>query len=212
MGPDPRLPDWNRRMHSLLGLYLLCCLWLFALTGLLLNHSWSFTEFWAKRKTTTTERSFARPPSGSPLEQAQHLLLQWDLKGEIHWLAIPPDTRRLDFRVLRPGRQIEIRADLAAARATLVQTDVNAWGLLRALHTFTGQRRNDRANERDWIVTSVWAWSMDAIAVGVLALVAGGIVAWLGRPGRFLTGLAALGSGTLACGWLVFGLRWFASP
>src|SRR5262245_57781806 len=47
---------WNRKLHYYAGLYLLLFLWLFAFTGLLLNHSWQFAEFWPQRKQSTVER------------------------------------------------------------------------------------------------------------------------------------------------------------
>ncbi|HEX6070876.1 MAG TPA: hypothetical protein VFZ18_13670, partial [Longimicrobiaceae bacterium] len=40
------LRSWTRRLHYYLGLYFLLFIWLFSLTGLLLNHSdWGFAEF-----------------------------------------------------------------------------------------------------------------------------------------------------------------------
>ena len=41
---------WNRRVHYYLGLFLLFFIWLFAFTGLLLNHPrWQFAQFWPNR-------------------------------------------------------------------------------------------------------------------------------------------------------------------
>jgi hypothetical protein len=37
---------WNRRVHYYLGLYLLFFIWLFAFTGVLLNHPrWQYAQF-----------------------------------------------------------------------------------------------------------------------------------------------------------------------
>ena len=48
------LRTWNRRLHYFLGLYFIFFVWLFALTGLLLNHGqWKVAEFWPNRKTST---------------------------------------------------------------------------------------------------------------------------------------------------------------
>lgn len=207
MSQETRYTRWNRRLHYFLGLYFLFFVWLFALTGLLLNHGWSFAEFWPTRKIATAERSIVPPPAAPPLEQARHLMRQLDVSGEIQWLAAKPDATRLEFRVMRPGRQLEIKADLAATRATLQQTDLNGWGFARILHTFTGVRQNDRLNDRDWLVTTLWAWSMDAVALGLVVMVVTGLLLWARQPGKRLPGLLALGSGTLACGWLLFALR-----
>jgi hypothetical protein len=66
------LKVWNRKLHYYLGLYLLFFVWLFALSGLLLNHSsWKFAEFWGNRKQATYERAITMPSSGSDLAQAR---------------------------------------------------------------------------------------------------------------------------------------------
>lgn len=49
---------WNRRIHNYVGLYFLVFIWLFALSGLLLNHSdWTFAEFWPSAKNRPALRS-----------------------------------------------------------------------------------------------------------------------------------------------------------
>lgn len=199
---------WYRRLHYFLGLYFLFFIWLFALTGLLLNHSWLFAEFWPQRKVTTAERAIQRPTSDVPLEQAREVMRQLGVAGEIQWLATKPDATRLEFRVTRPGLQFDLKADWPQARATVQRTEVNAWGVTRVLHTFTGVRANDPKNERDWIVTKLWAYSMDAVAVGLVVMVVSGLVMWLALPGKRVWGCVALASGVLVCGWFVFGLRW----
>ena len=57
-GKSPKAPRfragverWNRKLHFYFGLFLLFFTWLFAFTGLLLNHpTWSFAESWTNRK------------------------------------------------------------------------------------------------------------------------------------------------------------------
>jgi len=204
---SPNLALWNKRLHYFLGLYFLFFIWLFALTGLLLNHAWNFTEFWPNRKVTTSERTIAVPAAGSPLEQARAVMRQLDLTGEIQWLATKPDAQRLEFRVTRPGTQFDLKVDWPQARATVQRTAINAWGATRSLHTFTGVRMNDRQNERDWIVTTIWAYAMDAVAVGLAVLVLSGLVMWYTLPAKRTWGALALFTGGLVCGWVVFALR-----
>ena len=208
MSSNANYGRWNRRLHYYLGLYFLFFIWLFALTGLVLNHSWALTEFWPQRKVTTTEATIRRPASEIPIEQARDLMRQLGVAGEIQWLATKPDATRLEFRVTRPGLQFDFKADWAQSRATVQRTDVNAWGTTRILHTFTGVRAGDPKNERDWIVTKLWACSMDAVAVGLVIMVASGVVMWLGLPGKRAWSIVALGSGVAVCGWFLFGLRW----
>ncbi len=199
---------WNRRLHFYLGLYFLFFVWLFALTGLLLNHgSWSFADFWPNRKVANDEHAFVAPPGGAPLDQAHDLMRQFAIAGEIQWLTTRPDPNRFEFRVSRPGTNFEIQADLKTARAKIQRTDVNTWGIMRALHTFTGVRLGDRQNQRDWSLTTLWALAMDAVAAGLVVLVLSGVVMWWVLPGRKLSGAIALIVGVLVCGWFVVGLR-----
>lgn len=202
---------WNRKLHYYLGLYLLFFAWLFALTGLLLNHSWSFSEFWQNRKTSASERQIEISADGSPLDQVREVMGQLEVGGEIQWLATRPDATRSEFRVGRPSLQLDTKADLKNARATVQRTEVNTWCIVRTLHTFTGVRMTDPKNERDWTLTSVWALSMDAVAARLVVMVISGVVMWYGLPGKKLWGAVALVCGVLACGWFVVGLRWFCA-
>ena len=210
MVSEKTFSDLNRRLHFYLGLYFLFFVWLFALTGLMLNHGhWKFTEFWPNRKISNSERAIVTPPAGTSLDTAKDLMRQLGLAGEIQWVATQRDATKLNFRVTRPGMNAEIKADLAAAKATVERADLNAWGVLHMLHTFTGVRVNDANNQRDWILTTVWALSMDAVAAGLLVMVASGLVMWLGLTGKRRWGAVALATGTLACAWFVVGLRLF---
>lgn len=203
---------WNRRLHFYLGLYFLFFIWLFALTGLLLNHgSWKFAEFWPNRKVATDERAFQPPAAAAPLDQARDLMHQFAITGEIQWLTTRPDPNRFEFRVSRPGTNFEIQADLKTSRAKIQRTELNAWGVMHTLHTFTGVRLGDAKNQRDWILTTVWALAMDAVATGLAVMVLSGIVLWLALPGKRLGGIVALVAGVLVCGWFVIGLRLFAA-
>ncbi|MSU48126.1 MAG: hypothetical protein EXS37_03390 [Opitutus sp.] len=199
---------WNRKLHYYFGLYFLFFVWLFALTGLLLNHgAWKFAEFWPGRNVSTMERTLEAPPAGSTLDVAREVMRQAGIAGEIQWLTTPADAARLDFRVARPGLQFEIKADFQNRRATIQRTEVNAWGVMHFLHTFTGVRANDAKNTRDWIVTKAWAFSMDAVAVGLLAMVVSGLFMWFGLPAKRAWGIVALASGIVSCGWFVLGWR-----
>ena len=200
---------WNRRLHFYIGLFLLFFVWLFAFTGLLLNHQWSFAEFWPNRKQTTFERAIQRPAAGSDLAQAQNILVQLGLTGEIEWTSARADSGRLDFRASRPGHVFEIKTDLDRERAAVQRIDVNAWGMMRALHAFTGVRSGDARNQRDWILTSIWAFSMDVVAAGLLVMVFGSYYMWWRLPQKRAWGLVALVFGWMACAWLVAGLRLF---
>ena len=199
---------WNRKLHFYIGLFLLFFLWLFAFTGLLLNHpKWTFADFWPTRKQTTFEKAIERPPAGSDLARAQNILVQLGIAGEIEWTSAQDDSWRLNFRVSRPGRTFEIKADLDRQRVSVQRIDVNAWGVMRILHTFTGVRAGDSRNQRDWVLTTVWALSMDAVAAGLLMMVFGSYFMWWRLPKKRVGGLIALMSGWMVFFLFVVGLR-----
>lgn len=203
------LKVWNRKVHYYLGLYLLLFVWLFAFSGLLLNHSnWKFAEFWGNRKEATYERPIAVPVPGNDLVQANDLMRQLEISGEIEWTATRKDDSRLDFRVSRPGHIFEIKADFQQKQATVKRIDLNAWGVMRLLHTFTGVRMNDSRNERDWILTSVWAFTMDAVAAGLILMVLSSLYMSYELVQKRFLGTIILSLGLLICGLFCFGLRW----
>jgi hypothetical protein len=94
-----------------------------------------------------------------------------------------------------------------AGHVALEQTDINGWGLIRVLHTFTGVRTGDTRNDRDWLLTTVWALCMDAVALGMSLMVLSGLYLWTRVPGKRKLGFAALLSGLAASAIFVLGLR-----
>jgi hypothetical protein len=198
---------WNRKLHLYLGLYFLVFLWLFAVSGLLLNHTWSFAEFWSQRRQSTTDHSITRPVGGTDLDRAQDLMQQLALAGEVEWTTTPSRPDRFDFRIVRPGRILEVKADFRDLKAVVNETRVNGWGILRSLHTFTGVRSASAGEERDWWLTYIWSFSMDAVAFGLILLVISSLVMACEQRSRGIPAGLALGLGLLVCAFFVFGLR-----
>jgi hypothetical protein len=200
---------WNRKLHYYLGLYFLFFIWLFALSGLLLNHGgWTFAQFYPNRKVSTSEHAIDPPASTSDLEQARAVMRQMSIEGEIAWTGPRSDPTRLDFNASRPGRVYQVQADLAQGRARITVTQYNGWGFVRTLHTFIGVSPDDPRNQRDWLLTWVWALSMDAVAVGIILMVVSSLYMWWGLREKRSPGIAALGLGILTCGLFAAGLRW----
>ncbi|MGH9723370.1 MAG: hypothetical protein ACRD8O_24425 [Bryobacteraceae bacterium] len=211
-----RAPDsaaiWNRKTHYYLGLYFLFFLWLFAFTGLLLNHSsWKFAEFWPNRKVSGFERQVEAPRSGSDLDRARDVARQLGITGEIEWAASKPDSTLREFRVNRPGHNFVVTVNQDVNRANVQHTEINPWGVMRVLHTFTGLRAGDTRNQRDWILTTVWALSMDAVSAGLVVMVLSGLYMWYGLPSKRKSGMVAFVLGTMTCGVFVAGIRWLYS-
>jgi hypothetical protein len=200
---------WNRKLHYYLGLYFLFFIWLFALSGLLLNHGgWAFAQFYPNRKVSTSERTISIPESTSDLDQARSVMRHVGIEGQIAWTGPRSGPERLDFNASRPGRVYQVQADLVRGRARITVTQYNGWGIVRALHTFVGVSPDDPRNQRDWLLTSVWALSMDAVAAGIILMVLSSLYMWWGLKEKRLPGIAAVALGTLTCGLFVTGLRW----
>ena len=129
---------WNRRVHFYLGLYLLFFTWLFAFTGLLLNHPrWQFAQFWPNRIQSTTEHTVGSVTTGADLDRAREVMRQLGIDGEVQWPATQPANGPFTFQVSRPGLVVDVKADLLTGRATMQRTQLNAWGVMHVLHTFT---------------------------------------------------------------------------
>lgn len=200
---------WNRRLHYYIGLSLLFFCWLFAFTGLLLNHpKWQFAQFWPNRIQSSTLRDFRAPEGNSDLARARDLMRQIGIAGEIQWPAAQPAGGPFTFQVSRPGHIVEVKADLVTGRAMLQRTELNAWGIMHLLHTFTGVRSTDPANERDWVLTTVWALSMDAVGLGLVVMVFSSYIMWYRLKSKRRGGIVALALGFVTCGLFVAGLRW----
>jgi hypothetical protein len=187
---------------------LLFFLWLFALSGLLLNHPQWESEFLTKRRQSTLVRRIETPSSGVDLERAHDLMHQLDIQGEVEWTTAQADPNRFDFRVSRPGHILEIKTDLARRTATIERSDLNGWGIAHVLHTFTGVRAGDARNYRDWILTSVWVIAMDAVAVGLIFMVFSSLVLWYRQSQKRRLGLVFLVIGLASCTLFCTGLRW----
>lgn len=201
------MATWNARLHYYLGLYFLFFIWLFALTGLLLNHGmWGMADFQRSRTTTKSEHAVILNRTGTPLSDAHDLMRQLRIEGEVQWVGTPSNANRFDFRVSKPNVQTEVRVDLGTTIAAVERTKVNALGTLRALHLFTGVRMNDAKNDRDWLLTKLWVFSMDAVAVGLLLMVGSGIWMWHETDHKRVWGLIVLTAGMVCSAWFLVGV------
>jgi hypothetical protein len=201
---------WNRKLHFYSGLFLIFFLWLFAFTGLLLNHpKCTFHEHWKNRNETNYERPIKppAPDATGDLAQAQDIMQQLGIRGDILWTTTRTDPGLLDFQVRRPGHFFFIKANWTQGSATVRQADVNLWGVMKFLHVFSGNVPDDPRNRRDWALTYLWAYSMDVVAIGLIFMVLSSVYMWLQLPQKRRPGAIVLGLGSLTCGLFCVGLR-----
>jgi hypothetical protein len=135
-------------------------------------------------------------------------MTQLGIEGEIEWIAVQADPALFRFRVIRPGNTFNVTANGEQGRVVVEQIEINTWGVMRVLHTFTGVRAGDDRNQREWWLTTIWVISMDAVSVGLIVIAFSGLYMWCGLPGKRKLGGVALMLGTAACALFVFGLRW----
>lgn len=195
---------WNRKLHFYLGLYFLFFLWLFSLTGLMLNHQQWFREIYERRETSY-ERPIEAPSGDTQLAQTRDLMRQLNLKGEIDWPATQP-VGHLDFQVARPRSAAQIRADLNAKTAYVKEFENGHLHAFQIFHTFSGTRYTQPSSQRDWIMTSVWVFAMDALAAGLFVMVLGSYYMWWRLKKVKRLGVIALFLGVLSCAVFVIGV------
>ena len=198
--------SWNRRLHYYLGLYFLLFLWLFSFTGLLLNHPrWALSRI-PNEQNPPYQREIELPPGGTDVDRAKNMMRQLGLRGEIDWPQGAQGVGRLDFNVVYPKLATQVRVDLKQQRATVQQVDRSFWSAFRIMHTFSGSRYNGPGTSRDWLVTSVWVFAMDAFAAGLLVMVIGSYYMWYRLKSKRTLGWIVLALGWLSCALFVFGI------
>ena len=191
---------WNKKVHYYLGLYFLFFLWLFLLSGLMLNHgSWHISQAAIRRVETKYERPIEVPAEAGELARARNVMRQLGLAGEIDWPAPPQPPGHLDFNVARPNDASLVRVDLVEKRASVDHFENHPLAVFRIFHTFSGARYNVAGTARDWTLTTIWVIAMDALAVGLIVMVVGSYYMWYRLKRNHTLGLVALGAGMLSC-------------
>jgi hypothetical protein len=193
-----QVEKWNRKLHYYLGLYLLFILWLFLLTGLMLNHGQWFAD--ANKRTETRYERPVDPLAGNDdLARARDAAQQLGLTGEIELPAIAQLPGHLDFTVARPSDANQVRVDLPRHRASLQHFENHPLAAFRILHTFSGARANVPTAQRDWVVTTVWVMAMDALAIGLIVMVCGSYYMWYRLKRTHNLGWLVLAAGFATC-------------
>lgn len=198
------LEVWNKKLHYYIGLYFLFFLWLFSLTGLMLNHQQWFRDLY-ERTQTTYEKEIEPPAGDTQLARTRDLMRQLNLNGEIDWPVAQP-VGHLDFSVSRPNGSAQVRADINARQAYVREFQNGHFHAFQIFHTFSGSRFNQPASQRDWMMTRIWVFTMDALAAGLIVMVLGSYYMWWRLKNRKSRGLGALAAGFAICVLFVAGV------
>ena len=182
---------YSRKIHIHLGLFLLLFIWLFAFSGLLLNHGdWKISNFYEKRKETSTVTSINIPAGRDSSTLITNIVSQLKIEGEITNVKMWPDS--LHFQVSRPGQVRSLQVNFKTGLCTQKAMQYNFAGKIRTLHTFNGVNKNNPAIKSNWLITSVWKLSMDGIAIGLLLLCISSWIMWYKIRARYGWGWMAL--------------------
>jgi hypothetical protein len=195
---------WNRKLHYYLGLYFLFFLWLFSLTGLMLNHQQWFGDLY-ERTESRYESTIESPAGDTRLAQTRDVMRQLDLSGEIDWPA-PQPVGHIDFNVSSPRGAAQVRVDINAKKAYIREFENGHLHAFQIFHTFSGSRFTQPASRADWIMTRIWVFAMDALAAALIVMVLGSYYMWWKLKNRKALGLTVLTLGVLGCGAFISGI------
>jgi hypothetical protein len=197
---------WIDRLHTYIGLYFVVFIWLFSVSGLLLNHPrWEFARFWSDREEVTYQASIESGSVGGDLSMARSIMDQMKVIGEIDQVTTFNDGR-FKFRAVKPGHIFEAITNATRDSASVKEITTNSWGVLHLLHSFNGVEFGKAEKQRDWILTWVWVIAMDALCLGLAVVVASGIYLWWSMSGKRALGILSLCLGTSGCIVFVFAL------
>jgi hypothetical protein len=199
---------WNRKIHIYLGLFMLLFIWLFSVSGLFMNHpKW----FHGKIERTPTDIPITYSEGLDEVALAKELRDQLELEGEII-LRAQRNPEKFGFMVMRPNKRFGVNVDLATNVATVNDVKSPSVGILGDLHTFSGVRAiwNEPIQERDWIMTRIWSFSIDAVSIGLILIVISSLYMGLKIKENRQWAVVSLALGILVCSFFVWGLSLMA--
>ena len=194
------LKKWNRKIHIYLGLYLLLFIWLFGISGLLLNHHWEFSNSWEKRKETSYSRNIE-----ISREREKHILVheiidKLSVSGSIVNLRYSVDSTHLNFVATKPGIRYDIQASLYDGKIMIKETKLDQWAIMTSLHKLRNPTRKEQGNRYQSILAFIWSFSIDILSVGLIIICLGGWYLWLQVMGkRIYLGFISITLGFILC-------------
>jgi hypothetical protein len=103
---------------------------------------------------------------------------QLGIAGGIEWTTTRSTPQLFEFQASRPGHSYRIKADVAQRRVTLHRDDLNVWGVMHVLHTFTGVASPIRRISATGRSPAYGRFCMDAVAVGLIVMVFSSYYMW----------------------------------
>ena len=194
---------FNHKMHIYLGLFLLLFIWLFFISGLIINHGeWKFAGFYEQRKESKTEFTFPVSSLNNNPDLINKVLTQLKISGEVENIKSIPES--FDFRVKSPGIIRDIHIDYNSGKGTMKEMKFNFWGKLKTLHNFNGVNKTDPSKTPNWIIAKIWRLTMDIIAIILIIICLGSWVMWYRVRWDYKLGYFFLAFGFIVSGYYIF--------
>lgn len=198
-----KILNFNREMHIYLGLFLLLFIWLFFISGLIINHGgWKFASFYEQRKECKTDFTFPVTSVNDNPELVSQVLAQLRIAGEVENLLIKNGS--IDFRVHSPGIVRDIHINSKSSDGTLKEMKYNFWGKLKTLHLFNGVDKTNPSKTPNWIITKIWRFTMDITAIILIILCVGSWVMWYKVRLDYRFGYIMIACGFIVSGYFIF--------
>ncbi len=191
---------WNRKFHIYIGLYFLFFIWLFGLSGVLLNHHWKFANSWENRTEISYDKSIEISNEREQLALLYEIMNKLNLNGSIDNPEFSNDSVFLNFVISKPGIRYIIKANLHDGNIKMTETKFDSWGIMKTLHSMRNPTLKEQGNRYPSLLASIWSISMDIVSVGLIVICLGGWYMWLQvHRQRFYLGLISLTGGFILC-------------
>jgi hypothetical protein len=199
------LKKWNRKVHIYLGLFLLLFIWLFGISGVLLNHHWAFSNSWEKKVVTTYEETITVSELANKQFLVDDIMGKLNLKGSIFNPKYSSDSTRLSFIAAKPGVRYDIDAGLIDGNILIKESRFDQWDVMKTLHKLRNPTSGEQGYRYHSLLSSVWSFSMDVVSVGLIIICLGGwYLWWQASKRRFYLGLISIASGFVLCLYILF--------
>jgi len=202
------LIKWNRKIHIYLGLFLLLFIWLFGISGLLLNHHWDFANSWERRKELSYDKTIEISQEREKRLLVVEILNKLDLSGTVVNLRYSTDSVFLNFIVSKPATRYEIQAGLNDGKIMIKESNFDQWEIMRTLHKLRNPTQKEQDGHYQPVLAFIWSLSIDVVSVGLIVICLGGWYMWLqvGKK-RLYFGLISITGGFILCIYILFFLN-----
>ena len=157
-------------------------------------------------------RPFYEPPvqvPDVPSNFDKAIMQQLEISGEIVFRG-QQKPGQFAFIPVKPDKRFFVNVDLETNVAKMTTAHLPTSSIIAELHTFScvrgiyGESKDNR--KRDWLPTIIWSFSMDALCVGLVFMVAGSLYMAFQIKQNRIWMLASFVLGVLVCSFFIWGL------